>query len=77
MKNYTLKYILADDESQKEAVFEVQAFSLDYAIENLVSSFGKNYNPANIDFTSIIENDADLGENGIYDAEIALARHYN
>lgn len=77
MKTYVLKYTLADVEPQKEASFEIQAESIDDAIKALVASFGKDYNPANVDFTSVIVDGEDLGENGIYDAEISLAKHYN
>ena len=77
MKNYMIKYILADDEQQKEIEFSVQSESLDKAVEALVTELGKSYNPANVDFTTIVENGNDLGENGIYDAEISLAKHYN
>ena len=77
MKNYMIKYILADDEQQKETEFSIQCESLDKAIEALVAELGKNYNPANVDFASIVEDDNDLGEDGIYDAEISLAKHYN
>ena len=77
MKNYMIKYILADDEQQKETEFSIQCESLDKAVEALVAELGKNYNPANVDFISIVEDDNDLGEDGIYDAEISLAKHYN
>ena len=77
MKNYMIKYILADDEQQKETEFSIQCESLDKAVEALVTELGKNYNPANVDFASIVEDDNDLGEDGIYDAEISLAKHYN
>ena len=77
MKNYMIKYILADDEQQKEIEFSVQSESLDKAVEALVTELGKSYNPANVDFTTIVENGNDLGENGIYDAEISLAKYYN
>ena len=77
MKNYMIKYILADDEQQKETKFSIQCESLDKAVEALVAELGKNYNPANVDFISIVEDDNDLGEDGIYDAEISLAKHYN
>ena len=77
MKNYMIKYILADDEQQKETEFSIQCESLDKAVEALVAELGKNYNPANVDFISIVENDNDLGEDGIYDAEISLAKHYD
>ena len=77
MKNYMIKYILADDEQQKETEFSIQCESLDKAVEALVTELGKNYNPANVDFISIVEDDNDLGEDGIYDAEISLAKHYN
>ena len=77
MKNYIIKYILADDEQQKETEFSIQCESLDKAVEALVAELGKNYNPANVDFISIVEDDNDLGEDGIYDAEISLAKHYN
>ena len=77
MKNYMIKYILADDEQQKETEFSIQCESLDKAVEALVAELGKNYNPANVDFASIVEDDNDLGEDGIYDAEISLAKHYS
>ena len=77
MNNYMIKYILADDEQQKETEFSIQCESLDKAVEALVAELGKNYNPANVDFISIVEDDNDLGEDGIYDAEISLAKHYN
>ena len=77
MNNYMIKYILADDEQQKETEFSIQCESLDKAVDALVAELGKNYNPANVDFTSIVEDDNDLGEDGIYDAEISLAKHYN
>ena len=77
MKNYMIKYILADDEQQKETEFSIQCESLDKAVEALVAELGKNYNPANVDFISIVEDDNDLGEDGIYDAEISLAKYYN
>ena len=77
MKNYMIKYILADDEQQKETEFSIQCESLDKAVDALVAELGKNYNPANVDFASIVEDDNDLGEDGIYDAEISLAKHYN
>ena len=77
MKNYMIKYILADDEQQKETEFSIQCESLDKAVEALVAELGKNYNPANVDFASIVEDDNDLGEDGIYDAEISLAKHYD
>ena len=77
MNNYMIKYILADDEQQKETEFSIQCESLDKAVEALVAELGKNYNPANVDFASIVEDDNDLGEDGIYDAEISLAKHYN
>ena len=77
MKNYMIKYILADDEQQKETEFSIQCESLDKAVEALVAELGKNYNPANVDFISIVEDDNDLGEDGIYDAEISLAKHYS
>ena len=77
MKNYMIKYILADDEQQKETEFSIQCESLDKAVEALVAELGKNYNPANVDFASIVEDNNDLGEDGIYDAEISLAKHYN
>lgn len=77
MKNYMIKYILADDEQQKETEFSIQCESLDKAVEALVAELGKNYNPANVDFTSIVEDGNDLGEDGIYDAEISLAKHYD
>ena len=77
MKNYMIKYILADDEQQKETEFSIQCESLDKAVEALVAELGKNYNPANVDFTSIVEDDNDIGEDGIYDAEISLAKYYN
>lgn len=73
MKTYTLMYILADDETQTEHVFSIKAESIDYAVEMLVKSLEKNYNPANIDFTIVIENGQALGEDGIYAAEVALA----
>ena len=77
MNNYMIKYILADDEQQKETEFSIQCESLDKAVEALVAELGKNYNPANVDFISIVEDDNDLGEDGIYDAEISLAKHYD
>ena len=77
MNNYMIKYILADDEQQKETEFSIQCESLDKAVESLVAELGKNYNPANVDFISIVEDDNDLGEDGIYDAEISLAKHYD
>ena len=77
MKNYMIKYILADDEQQKETEFSIQCESLDKAVEALVAELGKNYNPANVDFISIVENDNDLGEDGIYNAEISLAKYYS
>ena len=77
MKNYMIKYILADDEQQKETEFSIQCESLDKAVEALVAELGKNYNPANVDFTSIVEDNNDLGEDGIYDGEISLAKHYS
>ena len=77
MNNYMIKYILADDEQQKETEFSIQCESLDKAVEALVAELGKNYNPANVDFASIVEDDNDLGEDGIYDAEISLAKHYS
>lgn len=77
MKNYMIKYILADDKQQKETEFSIQCESLDKAVEALVAELGKNYNPANVDFISIVENDNDLGEDGIYNAEISLAKYYS
>ena len=77
MKNYMIKYILADDEQQKEIEFSVQSESLDKAVEALVTELGKSYNPANVDFTAIVENGNDIGEDGIYDAEISLAKYYS
>ena len=77
MKNYMIKYILADDEQQKETEFSIQCESLDKAVEALVAELGKNYNPANVDFTSITKDGNNLGEDGIYDAEISLAKHYS
>ena len=49
MKNYMIKYILADDEQQKETEFSIQCESLDKAVDALVAELGKNYNPANVD----------------------------
>ena len=77
MKNYMIKYILADDEQQKEIEFSIKSESLDKAVEALVAELGKSYNPANVDFTSIIKDGNNLGEDGIYDAEISLAKYYN
>ena len=77
MKNYMIKYILADDEQQKEIQFSIKSESLDKAVEALVVELGKSYNPANVDFTTIVENGNDIGEDGIYDAEISLAKYYS
>ena len=77
MKNYMIKYTLADDEQQKETEFSIQCESLDKAVEALVAELGKNYNPANVDFTTIVEDGNAIGEDGIYDAEISLAKYYS
>lgn len=76
MKTYIVKYICADDELQEETSFIIEASSIAKAVAELVASFGKDYNPANIDFVSISADGEDLGEDGIYAAEVALADYY-
>ena len=76
MKTYIVKYICADDELQEETSFIIEASSIAKAVAELVASFRKDYNPANIDFVSISADGEDLGEDGIYAAEVALADYY-
>ncbi len=46
------------------------------AVEALVGSFDKDFNPANLDFEHVIADGTDLGIDGLYQAEIALKEFY-
>ena len=46
------------------------------AVEALVESFDKDFNPANLDFEHVYANNVDLGIDGLYRAEFALKQFY-
>ena len=46
------------------------------AVEALVESFDKDFNPANLDFEHVYSNNIDLGIDGLYQAEFALKQFY-
>ncbi len=46
------------------------------AVEALVESFDKDFNPANLDFEHVSANNVDLGIDGLTQAEFALQKFY-
>ena len=62
----------------KDGKFEFSGGSEDIAgaVKALVATFDKNFNPANLDFEHVIVDGADLGIDGLYQAEIALKEFY-
>ena len=73
---YGVKYTLADDESQTEYMLSTSACLLDDAIKNFVQSFPSGYNLANVDIVDVVCDNTSLGVDGIYAAEVILAKYY-
>ena len=73
---YEVKYTLADDESQTEHMLSTNACLLDDAVKNLVQSFHSGYNPANVDIVDVVCDNVNLGIDGVYAAEVILAKYY-
>lgn len=73
----TIQYMIADNGENDVLSFESAASSIEEAVSNLVESFDAQFNPAKIDVLSVLQNGKDLGIDGVYEAEIALAQHYD
>ena len=61
---------------EADAEFSYEAASIKEAVDALVATFDKEFNAANIEFNAVHENGVDLGNDGLLEAEEALAEHY-
>ena len=56
--------------------FTGEAKSVADAVKQVVDSFDDKFNPANLDFEHVYADGADLGIDGLYQAEFALKQFY-
>lgn len=75
MKTYNVKYTLASKPGE-DFQYSGDAESISSIVNAVVLSLGLGHNPAEIDFIEITEDGNSLGDQGLYDAEVALASHY-
>ena len=74
-KTIKLEYSNALTDTKTEFVGEFE--SVAEAVRALVATFDKEFKPANIDFEQVVVDDADIGLEGLYNAEIALKEFYS
>ena len=74
-KTITLKYANALATGSFEFSGEFEDVST--AVNALVKTFETEFNPANLDFQTVLVDGVDLGIDGLTQAEVALQKFYN